>query len=94
MVLASSVLLIAGCIGASKAASSDEWRSRSIYQVLTDRFAREDGSTTAPCDTKERKYCGGSYKGLTSQLDYIQGMGFDSVCFSSHASCSIAIAHV
>ncbi|KAI5241351.1 alpha-amylase [Aureobasidium subglaciale] len=57
------------------AASAADWRSKSIYQVLTDRFARSDGSTTAKCDPVG-KYCGGSYQGIIKELDYIQNMGF------------------
>lgn len=64
------------------AASASDWRSRSIYQVLTDRFARTDASTTAECNTVDRAFCGGSWQGLTNQLDYIQGMGFDAVWIS------------
>ncbi|KAM0708328.1 hypothetical protein Q7P35_004979 [Cladosporium inversicolor] len=60
------------------AASPAEWRSRSIYQLLTDRFARPDGSTTATCDTASGKYCGGTWTGIIDRLDYIQGMGFDA----------------
>ena len=29
------------------AANKEEWRKRSIYQLLTDRFARNDGLQTA-----------------------------------------------
>ncbi|KAI7071629.1 hypothetical protein KC352_g42474, partial [Hortaea werneckii] len=47
----------------ASAATADEWRGRSIYQVLTDRFARTDGSTSATCNTGEGLYCGGSFKG-------------------------------
>ena len=47
------------------AATPAEWRSRSIYQVLTDRFARSDGSTTAACNTTEALYCGGELVTLT-----------------------------
>ena len=36
------------------AAGPAEWRSQSIYFVLTDRFAVTDGSTDAPCDTGAR----------------------------------------
>jgi hypothetical protein len=36
------------------AATPEEWRSQSIYFVLTDRFARTDNSTSAPCDTSAR----------------------------------------
>lgn len=55
-------------------------RPRTIYQVLTDRFARADNSFSAACRTGT--YCGGSWRGLTTQLDYIQGMGFDTVWIS------------
>lgn len=61
------------------AATPAQWRSRSIYQVLTDRFARTDGSTTATCNTGDRTYCGGTYQGIISKLDYIQDMGFTAV---------------
>jgi alpha-amylase len=56
-----------------------EWRSQSIYQLLTDRFARTDGSTTATCVTGDQVYCGGSWQGVIDMLDYIQGMGFTAV---------------
>ena len=57
--------------------SPSGWRSQSIYQVVTDRFARTDGSTTAPCDLGD--YCGGTWQGLINHLDYIQNMGFTAV---------------
>ncbi|KAA8648815.1 hypothetical protein EYZ11_004032 [Aspergillus tanneri] len=61
------------------AATPADWRSQSIYFLLTDRFARSDGSTTASCNTEDRKYCGGTWKGIIDQLDYIQGMGFTAI---------------
>lgn len=64
------------------AASPAQWRSRTIYQLLTDRFARPDGSTTATCNTSDGKYCGGTWTGIIDRLDYIQGMGFDAVWIS------------
>lgn len=67
-------------VGAALAASAADWRSKSIYQVVTDRFARTDGSTTASCDTSAQLYCGGSWQGLIDKLDYIQNMGFTAVC--------------
>lgn len=57
--------------------SSSGWRAQSIYQVMTDRFARTDGSTTASCDLSD--YCGGTWQGLIKHLDYIQNMGFTAV---------------
>lgn len=60
--------------------TAEEWKTRAIYQVLTDRFARNDGKNTT-C-TNLGDYCGGGYKGLTDNLDYIQGMGFDAIWIS------------
>ena len=37
--------------------TKEEWKSRSIYQIITDRFART--SDTGPCQLT--KYCGGNY---------------------------------
>ncbi|KAF7340243.1 Alpha-amylase [Mycena venus] len=66
----------------SIAASASDWRSRSIYQAVTDRFARSDGSLTSPCDPKDRRYCGGTWRGMINRLDYIQGMGFTAIWIS------------
>lgn len=54
-----------------------EWRAQSVYQVLTDRFARTDNCTTASCDLGS--YCGGTWQGLINHLVYIQDMGFTAV---------------
>lgn len=68
-------LLGASALGASMA----DWKSRTIYQIITDRFATSDGSNPS-CNLK--KYCGGTWKGIENHLDYIQGMGFDAVWIS------------
>ena len=54
-----------------------ELKHRSIYQIFTDRFARSDGQITY-CNPAERDYCGGTWKGVEHNLDYIQQMGFDT----------------
>ncbi|OGE49042.1 hypothetical protein PENARI_c024G10922 [Penicillium arizonense] len=56
-----------------------EWRSQSIYFMLTDRFGRSDNSTTAACNVSDRTYCGGTWQGIINHLDYIQGMGFTAI---------------
>ncbi len=56
------------------------WKGRTIYQVLTDRFARTDGSKQ-PCSVLNQ-YCGGTFKGLENNLDYIAKMGFDAIWIS------------
>ena len=58
--------------------SKEEWKSRSIYQVLTDRFARTQD--TGSCNLGQ--YCGGNYQGIINHLDYIKGMGFDAIWIS------------
>lgn len=60
--------------------SASEWKSRTIYQVLTDRFARDDGAKT-DCSNLGN-YCGGGFVGLKNNLDYITGMGFDAIWIS------------
>ena len=48
--------------------------------MLTDRFARNDGQNYDCRDLGN--YCGGGYRGIINNLDYIQGMGFDAIWIS------------
>jgi alpha-amylase len=57
--------------GLAGAVNMTEWKSRSIYQVMIDRYARTDGSTDHECEA--HLFCGGTWAGLTKKLDYIQG---------------------
>lgn len=74
------LLVLTVLMPCSLSATAEQWKSRTIYQVLTDRFARNDGSTQG-CGNLGW-YCGGGYDGLTKNLDYIQGMGFDAIWIS------------
>lgn len=71
-------LALCVCVVSSK--TPDDWKGRHIYQVITDRFAMPDGGDTH-CDDLS-KYCGGTWKGLTQNLDYLKGMGFDAIWIS------------
>jgi alpha-amylase len=51
-----------------------------VYQVLTDRFARSNGDNSVCSNLSD--YCGGKWKGITQNLDYIKGMGFDAILIS------------
>ncbi|KAF2260515.1 alpha-amylase [Lojkania enalia] len=75
---------IVACVVAAtaRAATPEQWRGRSIYQLLTDRYARTDGRTTAACDTQNRDFCGGTWRGIINRLDYIQRMGFTAIWIS------------
>ncbi|KAF2629058.1 carbohydrate-binding module family 20 protein [Macroventuria anomochaeta] len=61
------------------AADTAAWKSRSIYFVLTDRVARSSSDTGGGSCSNLGKYCGGTFKGLESKLDYIKGLGFDAI---------------
>lgn len=62
-----------------QAGSTEEWKQRTIYQLLTDRFA--DSESSSPCPNLS-DYCGGNFQGIIEHLDYIQGMGFDAIWIS------------
>lgn len=73
------LLVLLVLVGPCASRSAEEWKSRTIYQLLTDRFARTSGSDG--CGNLGY-YCGGTYRGLINNLDYIQGMGFDAIWIS------------
>ena len=66
--------------------NGSEWRSRTIYQILTDRFASDESSRrcTEPVLTENiiRNYCGGTYQAAIQYLDCISGMGFNAIWIS------------
>jgi len=62
------------------AQNKEEWKSRTIYQLLTDRFARSDKNSENCRDLG--KYCGGTFRGIIDNLDYIHEMGFDAIWIS------------
>ncbi|OLL23553.1 Alpha-amylase A type-1/2 [Neolecta irregularis DAH-3] len=76
------VLLALLCPLLALAATTDSWRARSVYQIITDRFARSDPADLTPCDPLKKEYCGGTWKGIHDHLDYIQGMGFSAIWIS------------
>uniref|UniRef100_A0A0G4I7U6 Uncharacterized protein n=1 Tax=Chromera velia CCMP2878 TaxID=1169474 RepID=A0A0G4I7U6_9ALVE len=67
--------------------SPSEWVSsrRTIYQVVTDRFALGDGQEDLCVDghmseeCPNGRFCGGSFDGLADHLQYIQYMKFGAV---------------
>ena len=64
------------------AGSKEEWKKRSVYQVVTDRFAKGDGSKGS-CDLgRQPYYCGGNHDGIAQNLQYIKDLGFDAIWIS------------
>ncbi|KAI4282888.1 MAG: hypothetical protein L6R38_002609 [Xanthoria sp. 2 TBL-2021] len=58
----------------------NDWRGRSIYQIITDRFS--PSNSAMPCDVAKQQYCGGTWQGIINRLDYIQNMGFTAIWIS------------
>ncbi|KAH3766637.1 acidstable alpha-amylase [Pelomyxa schiedti] len=71
-----AVVVVAGLVGLCQCGSASDWKDRTIYQLLTDRFATADGSSPS-CSLSS--YCGGKWDGITDHLSYIKGMGFDAI---------------
>jgi alpha-amylase len=61
------------------AGSTADWKKRTVYQLLTDRYWRSNGDTSL-CDL--HNYCGGDFKGVQQQLQYIKDLGFDAIWIS------------
>eukprot|EP00520_Triparma_pacifica_P010207 CAMPEP_0118655020 /NCGR_PEP_ID=MMETSP0785-20121206/12700_1 /TAXON_ID=91992 /ORGANISM="Bolidomonas pacifica, Strain CCMP 1866" /LENGTH=433 /DNA_ID=CAMNT_0006547719 /DNA_START=63 /DNA_END=1360 /DNA_ORIENTATION=+ len=57
--------------------SLDDWQGRSIYFVVTDRFASLEELPN--CSDQSKEWCGGTFDGLISKIPYIKSMGFDAV---------------
>ncbi|KAI0827491.1 glycoside hydrolase family 13 protein [Hypoxylon sp. FL0890] len=74
-----SLALLPQLVSLSLAADTDAWKSRNIYFVLTDRVARGSDDTGGDACADLSNYCGGTFQGLQSKLDYITGMGFDAI---------------
>ena len=56
------------------------WENKVIYQILTDRFAIGSGAESACADLTN--YCGGTWRGIYDNLDYIVGLGVDAIWIS------------
>ncbi|KAJ2999263.1 hypothetical protein NUW58_g56 [Xylaria curta] len=77
-VSSSSIAILSQLLLPVLAADTAAWKSRNIYFALTDRVAKTDDSGSSACGNLGN-YCGGTFKGLESKLDYISGMGFDAI---------------
>ncbi|KAJ7074335.1 glycoside hydrolase family 13 protein [Mycena amicta] len=64
------------------AATAEQWRARSIYQIITDRFALEPNAVVPQCNPRDQTWCGGSWTSIRQNLDYIQNAGFTAIWIS------------
>ncbi|KJA27291.1 glycoside hydrolase family 13 protein [Hypholoma sublateritium FD-334 SS-4] len=81
-VILSRVVLASAAFQCALAATADQWRGRSIYQIITDRYALPQGAATNACDPAARTWCGGTWNTITANLDYIQDAGFTAIWIS------------
>jgi len=64
-----------------------EWREEFIYFLMVDRFhdgrdRRPARGAARPADDRLRRFCGGTLKGITRNLDYIEGLGCTALWLS------------
>ena len=75
ILVAAALQFVSGAL----AADAEAWKSRNIYFALTDRVARDANDSGGDACGNLGGYCGGTFAGIESKLDYIQGMGFDAI---------------
>ncbi|KAK0611815.1 alpha-amylase-like protein [Immersiella caudata] len=78
--LVSAAAAVLAFSGLASAANLTEWKDRSIYQVMIDRYALTDGSTDHECAA--HLTCGGTWAGLLNKLDYIEDLSFTAIQIS------------
>jgi len=78
----SSLLCILSTLRPVAAATAEEWRGRSIYQIITDRFAIPQGADPTACDPAKQTWCGGTWNTIRENLDYVQDAGFTAIWIS------------
>lgn len=64
------------------AATADQWRGRSIYQLFVDRYALPPGAPNTTCNPGAQTWCGGTWNTVRANLDYIQNAGFTAIWIS------------
>ncbi|KAI1130402.1 glycoside hydrolase superfamily [Nemania abortiva] len=74
-----TIVTFSALLPSALAADAAAWKSRNIYFALTDRIARSSSDTGGDACGDLSNYCGGTFQGLESKLDYIAGMGFDAI---------------
>jgi len=66
----------------ARAATAEQWRGRSIYQLIVDRYALPQGADLNACDPGQQTWCGGTWKTVMDNLDYVQNAGFTAIWIS------------
>ncbi|KDR81372.1 hypothetical protein GALMADRAFT_239237 [Galerina marginata CBS 339.88] len=75
-------LVFAFAFHSAFAATAEQWRGRSIYQIIVDRFALSEGADLASCNPAQQTWCGGTWNTIQKNLDYVQNAGFSAIWIS------------
>ena len=54
----------------------------SVPRVITDRYALPEGADLNACNVTAQTWCGGTWRTIQDNLDYIQGAGFTASEFT------------
>jgi alpha-amylase len=46
------------------------------HRIITDRYALPNGANVNACNVTEQTWCGGTWRTIMDNLDYIQHAGF------------------
>ncbi|KAJ6626402.1 alpha-amylase [Mycena sp. CBHHK59/15] len=76
------LFLLASELRPALAATAEQWKTRSIYQIITDRFALSPGAVVNECVLSQQTWCGGTWNSIRENLDYIQNAGFTAISIS------------
>lgn len=77
-----SLFIFLSSVQTALAATAEQWRGRSIYQIVTDRFALPSGASPNACDPGQQTWCGGTWNSIRQNLDYVQNAGFTAIWIS------------
>lgn len=59
------------------------WEGKTIYQIMTDRFANGDKSNDQGSDPSDpKRFHGGDWQGVIDKLDYLEGLDVDCIWLS------------
>lgn len=78
-----SFFLLNSMVSTAVEGEERRWQDESVYYIAVDRFFNSDRSNDEQVDVEDpQAYQGGDLAGLTSQLDYIEELGFTTIQLS------------
>lgn len=84
VIICTLLLTTLSLVQRTQSKTTDEWKKMSIYQIITDRFAKTVDGKFEDCEgyIETMKYCGGTWIGIKNHIDYVKNLGFDAIWIS------------